>query len=123
LEAWREELRITPEALARPHGIACVDGRLAGFYTLAPAPRDWELDNLWVDPRCMAQGIGRALLRHALQAALDGGAMRVRVDSDPNAEPFYLACGAQRTGSVSAPIPGEPGRVRPQLAFDLSGNA
>jgi ribosomal protein S18 acetylase RimI-like enzyme len=100
-----------------------VDGRRAGFYTLAPAPRDWELDNLWVDPRCMAQGIGRTLLRHALQAARAGGAMRVHVDSDPNAEPFYLACGAVRTGSVPAPIPGDPGRVRPQLAFDLPGIA
>jgi GNAT superfamily N-acetyltransferase len=100
-----------------------VDGRVAGFYTLVPAPRDWELDNLWVHPRWMAQGIGRALLRHALEAARSGGASRVRVDSDPNAEPFYLACGALRTGSVPAPIPGDPGRARPQLEFDLSGNA
>lgn len=119
MEAWRDDLRITPEMLARPHGIACADGRVAGFYTLVPAPGDWELDNLWVDPRCMAQGIGRALVRHALAAARAGGAARIRIDSDPNAEPFYLACGAVRHGTVAAPIPGDPSRVRPQLVFAL----
>lgn len=122
-EGWRDELRITPAILARPHGVACVDAGLAGFYTLVPAPRDWELDNLWVDPRFMQQGIGRALLRHALEAARAGGAARVLVDSDPNAERFYLACGALRTGAVAAPVPGDAGRIRPQLAFDLWGNA
>jgi len=43
----------------------------------------------------------------------------VTVDADPNAESFYLACGADRCGEVPAPIRGEPGRVRPQLAFVL----
>lgn len=123
MEAWREDLRITPDVLARPHGIASVGGRIAGFYTLSPAPRDWELDNLWVDPRCMAQGIGRALLRHALEAARAAGAARVRIDSDPHAERFYLACGALRTGAVPAPLPGDPGRVRPQLEFPLARGA
>lgn len=119
MESWRSELRITPDALARPHGVACIDARPAGFYTLVPAARDWELDNLWVDPRFMEQGIGRALVRHALDAARAGGAACVLVDSDPHAERFYLACGARRAGARPAPIPGEPGRVRPQLAFDL----
>lgn len=120
MEAWRDELRITHEVLRRPHGVACVGARVAGFYTLAPAPRDWELDNLWVDPGFMERGIGRVLLGHALAAARAGGARRLRIDSDPHAERFYLACGARPTGVVPAPIPGDPARVRPQLEFDLA---
>lgn len=46
------------------------------------------------------------------------GAVEITVDSDPNAEAFYLACGASRRGKVPAPIAGEPHRVRPQLAFN-----
>jgi hypothetical protein len=49
-------------------------------------------------------------------------AVRVRpatIDSDPNAEPFYLACGAERTGAIPAPIAGQPARVRPQLVVRI----
>ena len=68
-------------------------------------------------PQLMDRGIGRALVAHALETAARGGASAVIVDADPNAEGFYLACGGVRCGEVPAPIPGEPGRVRPQLAF------
>ena len=59
------------------------------------------------------------LAAHALETAARGGAASVSVDGDPNAERFYLACGAERRGEIAAPIPGEPGRVRPQFAFAL----
>jgi molybdenum cofactor cytidylyltransferase len=65
----------------------------------------------------MHRGIGRALLAHALATAARGGAAEVIVDADPNAESFYLECGAIRRGEVAAPIAGQPNRVRPQLAF------
>jgi GNAT superfamily N-acetyltransferase len=121
LESWRADLAISAETLARPCGVACLEDAVAGFYTLQPASPAWELDNLWVDPACMGRGVGRALLAHALDAAQRAGAVRVVVDSDPNAEAFYRACGAHRTGTQPAPIAGDSGRVRPQLAFDLSG--
>jgi hypothetical protein len=41
------------------------------------------------------------------------------VDADPNAESFYLDCGADRCGGVSAPLPEQPDRVRPQFAFKI----
>jgi len=68
-------------------------------------------------PQFMDRGIGRALVAHALETALRGGASSVTVDADPNAESFYLTCGAERCGEVPAPIPEQPERVRPQLAF------
>src|SRR5207245_9079332 len=87
------------------------------LYSLSPSPHSWELDHFWVLPPFMDRGIGRALVAHALETAARGGASSVTVDADPNAESFYLACGGVRCGEVPAPIPGEPGRVRPQLAF------
>ena len=95
-----------------------VDGAIVGFHSLAPGEGSWELDNLWVSPAFMRSGIGRRLLADALERARVGGATRVTVDSDPNAEAFYLRCGAVRCGEIPAPIPGQPGRVRPQLAFE-----
>jgi molybdenum cofactor cytidylyltransferase len=123
LEGWRAELDVSPQGIrARPTFVAMAGTEVAGFYSLSPLGRSWALDNLWVLPQFMHLGIGRALLSHALETAARGGAAEVTVDADPNAEPFYLECGAVRCGMVPAPLPGRPERARPQLAFDARAN-
>ena len=120
LAAWKDQLTITASDIeSRPVSVAELDGAIAGFYSLATAASDWELDNLWVAPSHGRRGIGKALLTHALVQARLGGAQRLLIDADPHAEPFYLQRGAIRTGEVAAPIPGQPGRVRPQLTFAI----
>ena len=118
IESWRHDLSVSSETIAsRPTFVATVGDEIAGFYSLVPSTQSWKLDHLWVLPQFMDRGIGRALVAHALETALRGGASSVTVDADPNAESFYLACGADRSGEVPAPIPGQPKRVRPQFAF------
>jgi len=118
LESWKQELTVSTQTItSRPSFVAVIGDEIVGFYSLSPSRDAWKLDDLWVLPRFMARGIGRALVAHALETAARGGASSVTVDADPSAESFYLACGAARCGEVPAPIPGEPGRVRPQLAF------
>ena len=118
LAAWKDQLTIdAADVAARPFFVAEIDGAIAGFYALAPGAKEWELDNLWVAPALGRRGIGRALLKHALLQARLGGAERVLVDSDPHAEPFYLAAGGSHSGEVPAPIAGNPDRVRPQICF------
>lgn len=121
LEGWRAQLTISATDIrAKPTYVAADAGKVVGFYSLETSqPRCWKLDNLWVIPGYMNQGIGRALVQHALQTAFRGGAAEVTVDADPNAAPFYVHCGAVRRGEMAAPIPGHPARVRPQLAFEL----
>jgi GNAT superfamily N-acetyltransferase len=119
LDTWRSQLTIADADIqAKPVFVAMADGEVAGFYSLAAAGSSWELDNLWVLPKFMDRGIGRSLLAHALDVAWNQGAAEVTVDSDPNAEPFYLACGAIRRGELPAPIAEDPSRVRPQLVFN-----
>jgi GNAT superfamily N-acetyltransferase len=118
LERWRSELAVSAtDVRDGPTFVAVVGAVVAGFYSLRPSGASWELDHLWVLPEFMHQGIGRALLSHALGTAARGGASEITVDADPNAESFYLECGALRRGEVPAPIGGQPNRVRPQLAF------
>ena len=120
LESWRAQLTIgATDIRERPTFVIEHAGEIAGFYSLKPAPDTWTLDNLWVAPARTRRGIGRRLLAHALEFAERHGAAEVRVDADPNAEAFYLSCGAERRGAITAPIPDEPGRVRPQLVFRL----
>jgi molybdenum cofactor cytidylyltransferase len=118
LEGWRPELAVSPTNVREgPAFVAEESAEVVGFYSLRISGTAWELDNLWVLPESMHRGIGRALLAHALATAARGGAAEVIVDADPNAESFYLECGAIRRGEVAAPIAGQPNRVRPQLAF------
>lgn len=76
-----------------------------------------ELVLLFVDPPHMGQGHGKTLLHHALALARTEGARRLRVLSDPQAEPFYRAHGAIRT--ATAPSHAIPGRWLPVLEWSL----
>ena len=121
MEEWRPGLQITPAMLAsQPTFVAERDHRIVGFYLLIRSFPAWQLDHFWVLLEFNRQGIGRALLEHAKLTAAAGGATAIAIDSDPNAERFYLACGALRLGQVPAPIPDYPDRVRPQLELPLA---
>lgn len=124
LDAWRADLEIHPGQLARrPVFVAQVGSlpAIAGFVQVATDATPWSLDALWVDPATMRRGIGRALLAFACEFAASRGQAELQIDADPNAEAFYLRCGARRVGEVPAPIEGEPGRVRPQLRLGIRG--
>lgn len=116
LALWRHELLTPPETLrSRPTFVAELDGRPVGFAQLDPDGERWELAGLWVLPDSMGRGIGRALLRQVCRTAAAAGHDVIEIDADPNAAPFYAACGATQVGRVEAPIDGQPDRVRPQL--------
>lgn len=97
--------------------VAEMGGALAGFGSLAPRGPDLELDLLFVEPDRIGDGVGRALLDHALAAAASAGHRRLVVESDPNAEAFYLRCGGRRIGTVASTV--EAGRELPLLEFRL----
>jgi GNAT superfamily N-acetyltransferase len=123
LEAWREGLTPSPKSIAeQPTFVAEVDERPVGFCQVNLQARPVELEHLWVHPHLMGRGIGRALLARALQHLDSLGIEVLHIDSDPNAEPFYLACGAVRVGEVPAPIQGQSGRKRPQLRLSVLGD-
>jgi GNAT superfamily N-acetyltransferase len=121
LQAWRSSLEISAGSVsARPTFVGELNDLVIGFYSLVPAVEAWDLSDLWVLPRFMRQGFGRALLAHAAQTAAESGATWIVIDADPHAEPFYLGCGAARVGQIAAPIPGQPDRVRPQLRLAVN---
>ena len=116
LELWRETLCTAPQTIGEwPTFVVEEQGKTLGFAQINPELRPWELVSLFVLPAYMGRGAGRALLQQVLLTAQQAGQMTMQIDSDPNAEAFYLACGAVRVGAEPSPIPGEPARVRPQL--------
>ena len=122
LADWKDDLAISATSIAgEPTFVIEEGGQVVGFYQLGREPRGGaeglQLEHLWIKPAAMGKGHGRRLLHHALREAAAHGHSQLRIDADPNAESFYVACGARRVGVVAAAIAGQPNRVRPQLVL------
>jgi len=76
-----------------------------------------ELDALFVEPAATGQGVGRCLWRHAVSTAATLGCSEMVWQSDPQAEGFYFAMGAQRAGDAESTV--TPGRMLPLMRFRL----
>jgi GNAT superfamily N-acetyltransferase len=119
LDACRSELTLTPQDVeAQRVTVAERDGRLVGFYALAGEPPEGTLEDLFVEPDHIGTGVGRILWEHAIDVARTLGFERITVEADPEAEPFYLAMGARRCGSV--PSGSIPGRLIPLLELAIT---
>jgi GNAT superfamily N-acetyltransferase len=119
MERWRESLTITPDFIRRNDVYAAtLDKEIVGFYALAGQGRKMELEHLWVSPRHIGTGVGRALFDHAVRRAGSLGAEVLGIEADPNAEGFYRRMGARRVGEISYPIDDQR-RVLPLLVVDI----
>jgi len=117
---WTPVLTITAETFAN-HSVIKLEkmGVIVGFYVLRVDGLVADLEHLWVLPAVMGEGAGRHLFDHAARAALHAGARILRMESDPNAESFYLHMGASRVGQRPAPMGGVE-RALPLLEMTLS---
>lgn len=96
LAGCRDQLRLRRDEVAeRRTVVAERDGAVLGVTTLDGDPPDGELGLLFVEPDAMGRGVGRLLYRHVMREAGRLGFTQVTIESDPNAEGFYLAMGAQ----------------------------
>jgi GNAT superfamily N-acetyltransferase len=95
------------------------EGELSGVYRLTGNPPDGELSDLWLDPNAIGRGLGRALFDHALRSAALLGYEALLIESDPNAEGFYLTMGAVRIGEQRSAA----GRMLPLLRVAVPSGA
>jgi GNAT superfamily N-acetyltransferase len=117
LEACRSELTYTEVDCASGDLYVAESGdQVAGFHLVRGSGTDGELDALFVDPPWIGHGLGGQLLAHALDLARSRGFVKLHVEADPDAEPFYLHHGARRVGGVASGS--IPGRVLPLLVLE-----
>ncbi len=122
IEACRKELAVSPQ-LIETNGyhyvVAECDSEILGYYALVQhSNHEFELEAMFVAPKHIGKGVGTALMIHAKRLAQREGGNRILIQSDPNAEAFYLAVGAKPIGSrESSSI---SGRMLPLLSIALA---
>jgi len=121
LEACREELTLTTDDLqATQTAVVEEDGYPVGVVQIGVEGDVADLLLLFIEPTRMRAGHGKRLFAWAVQQARDAGAVRMTIEADPGAVPFYRACGATDAGTAaSASI---AGRTLPLLVYDLAGS-
>ena len=110
---WAEGLSFETE---RERWVAERDGEIVGWVAIVPpAERVVVLDDLWVDPGCMGQGIGSFLFGIAADRARELGAQRLEWGAEPNAVGFYEKVGGRKLRDQLS----EWGRLVPWMGLDL----
>ena len=122
MQACKEELTYHRNAFSTElfhFVVAELDSIVIGFYAIEQlTTAKAELEALFVEPKWIGRGVGRILMAHAKATAMQLGVDELIVQSDPNAEDFYLAAGGEiidkrESGSV-------PGRYLPVLSIAIT---
>jgi GNAT superfamily N-acetyltransferase len=117
LEKAAADMAITSALLEGAAAFVAERGGVAvGFYILCVEDGAACLRDLWVEPSAIGTGLGKLLWDHMVEEARRLGYRAVRIESDPNAEGFYVRMGARRVGQVPSPV--QAGRWLPLLQID-----
>ena len=119
IERWRQALTITPDFIANNEMFVAISGdEIVGCCALVISDSVAELEHMWIKPEHMGVGVGRILLLHAKDRAVNLKVSALELSADPNAEGFYQRMGATRIGEVRSEIEGQP-RVLPRMRIEI----
>jgi GNAT superfamily N-acetyltransferase len=108
------DLEITTQLIEDAAAFVAESGMdVLGFYVLASADGVPMLRDLWVEPVAIGTGVGARLWAHMLERARLLGYRTVRIQSEPNAEGFYLKMDARRVGFAESTV--VKGRMLPLM--------
>lgn len=100
LLAHPEVLEFDPAALVDDRTVVAVDGagHVVGFATLAGTGPTVELEDLFVDPEQMRQGVATRLIQTLAARAGAAGATAIEVTANDHAMAFYRSVGFAADG-------------------------
>ena len=118
MTACRAELTLHPEELRSTSlQLAVRDSTVIGLTQVKVTDTDADLLKLFVEPALLRSGVGRLLFEWATARARGLGAVRMMIEADPGAIPFYERMGARHAGF--APSQSILGRMLPCMQMDL----
>ena len=122
MQLWFSALTISPEYISENEvWIAVENEKSVAYYSLKYDGECLWLDNLWVLPDFMGQGIGRQLFQHTLERSRVQGFSILKIEADPNAQSFYEKMGARQIGEHYGKVDGQA-RVLPVMEINVSSH-
>lgn len=119
LEIWRPQLTFSPVYFEENESwVAEVNDAPVAFYTLLEKAGSSWLENLFVSPTFIGQGVGKRLFLHAIELARQRGFQMLRLEADPNAAGFYEKMGMTSCGERHYELEGQV-RVLPMMQIKL----
>jgi GNAT superfamily N-acetyltransferase len=118
MTACRTELTLRPDELQSTYlQVAVRNSTVVGLAQVKVTDTDADLLKLFVEPALLKSGVGRLLFEWATARARGLGAVRMIIEADPGAAPFYERMGARHAGF--APSQSIPGRMLPRMQVEL----
>ncbi len=121
MEACREELTITAASMAAgEYWVAYQGDYLCGFAGLIVDRKAaiGKIVDFFIDPTWKRQGVGRLLWNKILMRAKDNQLVKLHLDADPFAVPFYEAMGFKVVGKI--PSGSIEGRMLPRMEMRIA---
>ncbi len=97
--------------------IIVVDGRVVGFYALLQDKIEAQLEDFFLDPSYIGEGLGKRMWYHMVSVARSHLIEKIVWDSDPYAAPFYERMGAEKIGDTAT---GANKRMLPKYQYIVS---
>lgn len=119
MKLWATQLTFSPEYFEENESWAAeADGIPVAFYTLQEKGGNGWIENLWVLPAFIGEGIGRRLFLHAAACSRRKGHLILQLEADPNTLGFYEKMGMCKIGERKSEIEGQP-RILPVMEMSL----
>ncbi len=119
MQIWLPSLTITSQYIeSHEVWMMVVADKPVAYYSFDENEGGHWLDNLWVLPEYMGQGIGRVLFEHAIERCKIRHVYVLKIEADPNAQSFYERMGARKVGEHQTQVDGEP-RVLPIMEIRI----
>jgi GNAT superfamily N-acetyltransferase len=109
MEVWKPQFNFPPSYFEEYESWTLeLDGRLIAFYTLQEKNGNAWIENMWVLPEFIGNGIGRKLFIHAVSRSREIAYSKLQLEADPNAVGFYETMGMYKIGESSYQMNGKP---------------
>jgi ribosomal protein S18 acetylase RimI-like enzyme len=119
METWKPQLTFSPEYFEENEGwVAVTNGTPIAFYTLLEKAGNAWIEDLWVSPDFIGQGVGKSLFLHAAELSRQRGYRTLQLEADPNAAGFYEKMGMYKIGERHSEVENEP-RILPIMEMKL----
>jgi len=118
MNIWLPDLVIIPENLIeRTFWVMKEDDEILGVFSLSfVSDSIFELEDFWLLPSVMGEGLGRKMFQFVINYLKNNKAKKLVIVSDPNAEGFYQQMGATRVKLVGSK---PEGRMLPVMDLSL----